>query len=283
MPSSQRMSYPSTDWSSEISAPTGGCQSTAHTASTTSTTTTTTSSASVGHPSAAAGSNVTTTTTNQTTAAPMAQNPFPMQTQPPIQNQAPMQGQPSAQNQAPMQGQSSMQGRPSMQNQAPMQSQSSMQGQPSPPVQAQPSAQNQTAVQGAGTLSPAHRDEFTGSSGTLDLETHQPIEVIESPASMNEAFLGSMKSMLLRNRGSFVTATFLIGTQGTTTWEGILHDVGNDHIIIFQPGRQRYIACDIYALKYIEFYDTRQRDACAQLLRQSGLNSDMNRGMNSFY
>lgn len=130
---------------------------------------------------------------------------------------------------------------------------------------------------------PAARNEFHGASGTLDLETHQPIEVIESPTSTSEAFLGSMKAMLLRNRGSFVTATFLIGTQGTTTWEGILHDVGNDHIIIFQPGRQRYIACDIYALKYIEFYDTRERDACAQLLRQSGLNSDMNRGMNSFY
>lgn len=130
---------------------------------------------------------------------------------------------------------------------------------------------------------PTVHNEFQGSSGTLDLETHQPIEVIESPTSSSEAFLGSMKSMLLRNRGSFVTATFLVGTQGTTTWEGILHDVGNDHIIIFQPGRQRYIACDIYALKYIEFYDTRERDACAQLLRQSGFNSDMNQGMNSFY
>lgn len=281
MPNSQRMSYPSTDWSSEISDPTGGCQSTAHTASTTSTTTTTTSSTSVGHPSAAAGSNVTTTITNQTAAAPMAQNPFSMQTQPPMQAQSPMQSQSSMQGQPSMQTQTPMQGQPSMQPQTPMQGQPSMQTQT--PMQGQPSAQNQAAMQGAGAPSPAHRDEFTGSSGTLDLETHQPIEVIEAPASMNEAFLGSMKSMLMRNRGSFVTATFLIGTQGTTTWEGILHDVGNDHIIIFQPGRQRYIACDIYALKYIEFYDTRQRDACVQLLRQSGLNSDMNRGMNSFY
>lgn len=143
-----------------------------------------------------------------------------------------------------------------------------------------PAAQSRPTPSGS---VPAARSEFQGASGTLDLETHQPIEVIESPTSTSEAFLGSMKSMLLRNRGSFVTATFLIGTQGTTTWEGILHDVGNDHIIIFQPGRQRYIACDIYALKYIEFYDTRERDACAQLLRQSGLNSDMNRGMNNFY
>lgn len=147
------------------------------------------------------------------------------------------------------------------------------------PQTAAPAAQSQPAPAGV----PAVHNEFQGSSGTLDLETHQPIEVIESPTSTSEAFLGSMKSMLLRNRGSFVTATFLIGTQGTTTWEGILHDAGNDHIIIFQPGRQRYIACDIYALKYIEFYDTRERDACAQLLRQSGLNSDMNRGINNFY
>ena len=127
------------------------------------------------------------------------------------------------------------------------------------------------------------RNEFEGASGTLDLETHQPIEVIESPTSMSEAFLGSMKSLLMRNRGSFVTATFLIGTQGTSTWEGILHDVGNDHIIIFQPGRQRYIACDLYSLKYIEFYDTRERDACRQLLRQSSMNSGMDRGTNNFY
>ena len=159
------------------------------------------------------------------------------------------------------------------------------QGYPAP-QQSYPAAQQSYPAPAARPQSggvPAVHNEFQGSSGTLDLETHQPIEVIESPTSTSEAFLGSMKSMLLRNRGSFVTATFLIGTQGTTTWEGILHDVGNDHIIIFQPGRQRYIACDIYALKYIEFYDTRERDACAQLLRQSGLNSGMDQGTNNFY
>ena len=118
---------------------------------------------------------------------------------------------------------------------------------------------------------PAPRNEFTGSMGTLDLETHQPIEVIETPTSMSEAFLGSLKAMLLRNRGNFVTATFLIGTQGTTAWEGILHDVGNDYLIIYQPGRERYIACDIYSLKYIEFYDTRRRELCETMLRQSGM------------
>lgn len=246
MSNTQYMSQPLTDWSSEISAP----QPSAHAQTTTSTTTTTTASASSGCHGGSAP--VTTTTTNTNASAAQQPQSYPS---PAMQRSQSVPG-PAAQSQAV----------------------------PAPAAQPQspsaPAAQPQPALSGG---VPSAHNEFQGASGTLDLETHQPIEVIEAPTSMNEAFLGSMKSMLLRNRGSFVTATFLIGTQGTTTWEGILHDVGNDHIIIFQPGRQRYIACDIYALKYIEFYDTRERDACAQLLRQSGLNSDMNRGMNNFY
>lgn len=116
---------------------------------------------------------------------------------------------------------------------------------------------------------PAH-NEFAGSTGELDLRHHQPVEIIESPTSTGEAFVGSLKAMLLRNRGNFVAATLLIGTQGTTVWEGILHEVGNDYFIIYQTGRQRYILCDIYALKYMEFYDTKQRELCEQLLRENG-------------
>ena len=142
---------------------------------------------------------------------------------------------------------------------------------PAAPAPAAPATPGYSPAAPAPSAAPAPRNEFTGSMGTLDLETHQPIEVIETPTSMSEAFLGSLKAMLLRNRGNFVTATFLIGTQGTTAWEGILHDVGNDYLIIYQPGRERYIACDIYSLKYIEFYDTRRRELCETMLRQSGM------------
>ena len=55
------------------------------------------------------------------------------------------------------------------------------------------------------------------------------------------------------------------------SWEGILYDVGNDFITINQPGRERYIVTDIYALKYIEFYDTRRREQCEAMLKQNGL------------
>ena len=36
-------------------------------------------------------------------------------------------------------------------------------------------------------------------------------------------------------------------------------------------GRDRYIVTDIYALKYIEFYDTRRREQCEAMLKQNGL------------
>lgn len=235
MPNTQyyNPSYPGMNWSGEISGP----QPTAHTHTTTSTTTTTSSSASAGLQGMPAP--ITTTTTDTDVSTPTS----------------------SGVSAAPA-GQQSV---PAGQQPVPAGQQSVPAGQ-----QPVPAAQSQG---GALTAPAVPRSEFHGSTGTLDLETHQPIEVIEAPASLNEAFLGSLKSMLLRNKGAFVTATFLIGTQGTTTWEGILHDVGNDYLIIFQPGRQRYIASDIYSLKYIEFYDTRQREICEQLLRENGLDA----------
>ena len=97
-----------------------------------------------------------------------------------------------------------------------------------------------------------------------------PSEVIESPTSMNEAYLGSLKAMLLRNKGNYIVANFLVGTQNTVSWEGILYEVGNDYVTIYQPGRDRYIVSDIYSLRYMEFYDIQRRELCNQLLRERG-------------
>lgn len=110
-------------------------------------------------------------------------------------------------------------------------------------------------------------------TGGMDL-TSQPMmpnglpsEVIENPVSREEVYKGSLKAMLNRYKGNYVVATFLVGTQSTTSWEGILYDVGNDYMTIYQEGRDRYIVSDIYSLKFIEFYDTRCRDICDEVLR----------------
>lgn len=104
----------------------------------------------------------------------------------------------------------------------------------------------------------------------LNMGPALPQDAIQAPTSLEEARVGSMKGILSRNLGNFVVATFLIGTQGTTSWEGVLYDVGNDYLVIYQAGQDRYIVCDIYSLKYIEFYDTRRREMRENILRENG-------------
>ena len=60
--------------------------------------------------------------------------------------------------------------------------------------------------------------------------------------------------------------------------------MGNDYVTIYQPGRDRYVVSDMYSLKYMEFYDTRRRQMCDELLAQRGMGgsmSSMGNNMNS--
>jgi len=114
-------------------------------------------------------------------------------------------------------------------------------------------------------------------SDGLSMRNELPSEVIESPTSLSEAYLGSLKAMLNRNKGNFLVATFLIGTQNLVSWEGVLYDVGNDYVTIYQPGRDRYVVIDMYSLKYMEFYDTRRQAMCDQMLQERGWQDQMQR------
>ena len=98
-------------------------------------------------------------------------------------------------------------------------------------------------------------------------ETIFPAKSLQTPSPVEEAYRGSLKAMLLRYVGNYVVATFLVGTQNTVAWEGILYDVGNDYVTIYQEGRDRYIVSDVYSLKFIEFYDTRCREMCHEMLQ----------------
>lgn len=134
------------------------------------------------------------------------------------------------------------------------------------------------AVQGEAAQDPSSRGRMVLDGGTPaiqtpprlgDLRSGLPAEVIESPTTSQEAYLGSLKAMLSRYVGSYIVATFLVGTQNTVSWEGILFDVGNDYLTIYQEARDRYIVSDYYSLKFIEFYDVERRRRCAELLEQN--------------
>ena len=52
----------------------------------------------------------------------------------------------------------------------------------------------------------------TSPGGQMGLRNHLPSEVITDPISVEEAYRGSLKAMLLRYVGNYVVATFLVGT-----------------------------------------------------------------------
>ena len=94
------------------------------------------------------------------------------------------------------------------------------------------------------------------SRGGLDFSTGLTQDALESPMTTQEAYQGSIKGLLGQNLGHYVVATFLVGTQSPISWEGILHSIGNNYLVIFQPDQGRYITGDLYALKFVEFSDS---------------------------
>ncbi len=83
------------------------------------------------------------------------------------------------------------------------------------------------------------------------------------PANANEAYQASLRSLLNRNVGYFVVATFQIGPQQSVTWQGILHTVGSDYIVLYQPDYERYISGDLYSLKFVQFHNVKGVPYCA--------------------
>ena len=128
--------------------------------------------------------------------------------------------------------------------------------------------------QGSMTGTMDRRTDMTTAPELSDMGNQLPIEVIEAPTSREEAYLESSKALLSRYEGSYVVATFLVGTQNTVSWEGILFDVGNNYLTIYQESRDRYIVSDYYSLKFVEFYDIQRRRRCAELLREDGWQSN---------
>ena len=84
-----------------------------------------------------------------------------------------------------------------------------------------------------------------------------------TPSTAEEAYQASLRSLLDRNVGYFIVASFLIGTTQTVTWQGILHTVGSDYIVLYQPDYERYISCDFYSLKFVQFHNVKGVPYCA--------------------
>lgn len=96
-------------------------------------------------------------------------------------------------------------------------------------------------------------------NNTLDMRQNEPEEISADPQNTIEAYRATLNSYLRRNIGYYVVCEFLIGTSNMTIKDGIIYAVGSNFLTLYQAEEDRYIVCDIYALKFITFYNSRTR------------------------
>ena len=102
------------------------------------------------------------------------------------------------------------------------------------------------------------RGDFPAAPKRNELDMENPVsqEVMANPTSNSEVYQASLKSLLSRNLGYYVVATFQMGGQGTVSVPGFLYTVGNDYIVLYQPDNGRFVTGDLYALKFVDFHQT---------------------------
>jgi len=96
-------------------------------------------------------------------------------------------------------------------------------------------------------------------------DANQYLNVPEPTPGMFDgpAFRDSIQQFLSENLGEYVVCEFLIGTTLLQTRQGILYSVGTNYLILYEEETATYVICDIYALKFVTFYQPGQRPTAA--------------------
>lgn len=147
------------------------------------------------------------------------------------------------------------------------------------PNQPHPSAMDPGAQAGANAIQGMNGEERPGGVSSAAAQSQRmknPVNMAETHMAPNSetAYQASLRSLLDRNIGYFVVATFLVGPSQPVTWQGILHSVGSDYLVLYQPDYERYISGDLYSLKFVQFHNVKGVPYCAasqSFQGQSGL------------
>ena len=132
----------------------------------------------------------------------------------------------------------------------------------------QPPASGQTPPPSQAPIPGMNGGEALGGVSSAAAQSQRmknPVDMAHThmPAGAEDAYQASLRSLLNRNVGYFIAAPFLIGPNQPVTWQGILHTVGSDYIVLYQPDYERYISGDLYSLKFVQFHNVKGVPYCA--------------------
>ena len=133
-----------------------------------------------------------------------------------------------------------------------------------------PAAPEEMMVGGTVSYDPTPRSDYAQSQR---MRNPVDMEATMNPSDSSESYRASLRSLLDRNIGFFVVATFLMGTTQSVTWQGILHTVGSDYFVLYQPDYDRYVSCDLYSVKFVQFHNVKGVPYCASARTWEGSSS----------
>ena len=90
----------------------------------------------------------------------------------------------------------------------------------------------------------------------MNFSQNAPRRDFNELGDINESQVVMLGEQLQTAIGYYVSCEFLIGTQILETRDGILAKVGTNFLTLYQPNLERYIVCDLYALKFITIYNS---------------------------
>lgn len=88
---------------------------------------------------------------------------------------------------------------------------------------------------------------------------NEPMHNVLDPKSQDDVELGSLQDSLATNLGYYVVIEFLIGTQNIIVKDGILYSVGINYVTLYQEDSDRYVVCDMYSIKFVNFYNSKTK------------------------
>lgn len=98
------------------------------------------------------------------------------------------------------------------------------------------------------------------------------------PQNAEEYYYESFSEVLAQSIGYFADCEFLIGTGGLVEKYGILFAAGTNFVTLYDRDNDSYTTCDLYALKFVTFYNTHSRPSNF-VPRQNGRASQQNGNM----
>lgn len=112
-------------------------------------------------------------------------------------------------------------------------------------------------------------DRTQQNNSNLDLQPSEPESVIADPQTSAEVYRSSLNSILSQNIGYYVVCEFLIGTNNIVIKDGVIYAVGINFLTLYQEEEDRYVMCDIYSLKFVNFYDSHTRPRNVRIPRNT--------------